>query len=115
VALTVGAQFPRDGIQNFHNQHLWVCENAHAIHASHHQQCFSINIWAGNCGDHLFGPHALSNRLTGRNYKAFLEDNKPHFLADVPLIIRRELHFMHYGAPARFSLVASRYLNRKVS
>jgi hypothetical protein len=24
----------------------------------------------------------------------------PDFLADVPLIIHRELHFMHYGAPA---------------
>jgi hypothetical protein len=42
-----------------------------------------------------------------------LENNMPDFLADVPLIIRRELHFMHDGAPANFSLVARRYLNRK--
>jgi hypothetical protein len=39
----------------------------------------------------------------------------PDFLADVPLIIRRELHFMHDDAPAHFSLVARRYLNRKFS
>jgi hypothetical protein len=38
----------------------------------------------------------------------------PDFLADVPLIIRRELHFMHDGVPAHFSLVARRYLNRKL-
>jgi hypothetical protein len=35
------------------------------------------------------------------------------FLADMPLIIRRELYFMHDGGPAHFSLVARRYLNRK--
>jgi hypothetical protein len=37
----------------------------------------------------------------------------PDFLADVPLIICRELHFMHDGAPAHFSLVARRYMNQK--
>jgi hypothetical protein len=51
------------------------------------------------------------NRLTGRNYKAFLENNMPDFLAEVPLIICRELHFMHDGAAAHFNLVAHRYLN----
>jgi hypothetical protein len=35
------------------------------------------------------------------------------FLANVALIIRRELHFMHDGAHAHFSLVACRYLSRK--
>jgi hypothetical protein len=39
----------------------------------------------------------------------------PDFLADVPLIIRRELYFMHDGAPAHFSLVARRNLGRKFS
>jgi hypothetical protein len=37
----------------------------------------------------------------------------PDFLADVPLIICRKLHFVHDGAPAHFSLIARRYLNRK--
>jgi hypothetical protein len=51
--------------------------------------------------------------LTWQNYKASLENNMPDFLADVVLIICRELHFMHDGAPAYFSLVARRYLNQK--
>jgi hypothetical protein len=34
----------------------------------------------------LFGPHILPNRLTGRNYEAFLENNMPDFLADMQLI-----------------------------
>jgi hypothetical protein len=46
-------------------------------------------------------------------YKAFLENNMRDFLANVPLIIRQELCFMRDGAPAHFSLVARRYLNRK--
>jgi hypothetical protein len=79
----------------------------------HHQQRFSIHIWAGICGDNLFGPHILPNWLTGQKYKAFLQNNMHDFLADVPLIIHRELHFMHDGVPAHFSLVVHRYLNQK--
>jgi hypothetical protein len=54
------------------------------------------------------------HKLTGRYYKAFLEKNMPDFLDNVPLIIRRELHFAHNGAPTHFNLVARRYLNRKL-
>jgi hypothetical protein len=114
VIFTDEAQFTGDGIQKFHNQHLWADENPHAILPLHHQQLFSINISASICGDNLFRPHVLPNRLTGRNYKAFLENNMPGFLADMPLIIRQKLHFMHDGAPAHFSLVACRYLNQKL-
>jgi hypothetical protein len=42
-----------------------------------------------------------------------LESSLPDLLADVPLIIRRELHFMQDGAPSHFSLVARMHLNRK--
>jgi hypothetical protein len=42
-----------------------------------------------------------------------MENSMPDFLANVPLIISRELHFMHDGAPAHFSLISRRYLNRK--
>jgi hypothetical protein len=51
VILTDEAQFTRDEIQNFHNQHLQADENPLAILPSHHQQRFSINIWAGICVD----------------------------------------------------------------
>jgi hypothetical protein len=42
-----------------------------------------------------------------------MENSMPDFLADVPLIICRELHFIHDGAPAHFRFFARRYLNRK--
>jgi hypothetical protein len=99
-------------MQNFQNQHLWTNENPHAILPSRHQQWFSIKIWAGICGDILFGPHILPNRHTGQIYKAFLENNIPDFLAAVPLIIRPELHFVNDAATS-FCLNAHRYLNQK--
>jgi hypothetical protein len=81
------AQFIRYGIENFHNKHLWADENPYAILPSHQKQCFSINIWAGICGVNLCGSHVLPNRLKGRNYKAFLVNDLPDFLAHIPLII----------------------------
>jgi hypothetical protein len=42
-----------------------------------------------------------------------MEKRMPDFLDNVPLIICRELHFMHDGTPANFSLIARRYLNQK--
>jgi hypothetical protein len=74
---------------------------------------YSKQELAGVCGDHLFGLHVLPNWLRDRNYKAFMENSMPVFLADVPLIIPRELHFMQDGAAGYFSLMACRYLNRK--
>lgn len=112
VIFTDEAQFTRDGINNIHNQHVWGNENPHAIIQSRHQQRFSLNIWAGIVGDRLLGPHVLPNRLTGEEYERFLENNMPDFLDDVPLITRRQLHFMHDGAPPHFSTVTRMYLDR---
>jgi hypothetical protein len=83
VIFTDEAHFTGDGIQNFQNHQLWADENLHLVLPSHHQQRFSFNIWAGIRGGHLFGPHVFPDRLTGRNYKCFLENNMPDFLAGV--------------------------------
>jgi hypothetical protein len=66
---------------------------------------FSINIWASVCGDNIFGPHTIPNRLTARITK--LSWKTTCLLADMPLIIRQELHFSH-GI-----LVTCRYLTQK--
>ncbi|KAJ4441000.1 hypothetical protein ANN_10849 [Periplaneta americana] len=64
VLFTGEAQFTRDGITNFHNQHVWAYENPRATVPSLHQVRFSLNMWAGIIGDRLVGPHVLVNRLT---------------------------------------------------
>ncbi|KAJ4426353.1 hypothetical protein ANN_27167 [Periplaneta americana] len=45
VLFTDEAQFTRDGITNFHNQHVWAYENPRATVPSHHQVRFSLNMW----------------------------------------------------------------------
>lgn len=113
VLFTDEAQFTRDGITNFHNQHVWAYENPRATVPSHHQVRFSLNMWAGIIGDRLVGPHVLVNRLTGQAYTNFLENTIPHVLEDTPLINRQHIHFLHDGAPAHFSRTARRYLDRR--
>ncbi|KAJ4446527.1 hypothetical protein ANN_13223 [Periplaneta americana] len=110
VLFTDEAQFARDGITNFHNQHVWAYQNPRATVPSHHQVRFSLNMWAGIIGDRLVGPHVLVNRLTGQAYTIFLENTIPHVLEDTPLINRQHIHFLHDGAPAHFSRMARRYL-----
>ncbi|KAJ4449582.1 hypothetical protein ANN_00985 [Periplaneta americana] len=112
VLFTDEAQFTRDGITNFHNQHVWAYKNPRATIPSHHQVRFSLNMWAGIIGDRLVGPHVLVNRLTGQEYTNFLENTIPHVLEDTPLINRQHIHFLHDGAPAHFSRTARRYLDR---
>ncbi|KAJ4425767.1 hypothetical protein ANN_27390, partial [Periplaneta americana] len=113
VLFTDEAQFTRDGITNFHNQHVWAYENPRATVPSHHQVRFSLNMWVGIIGDRLVGPHVLVNRITGQAYTNFLENTIPHVLEDTPLINRQHIHFLHDGAPAHFSRTARRYLDRR--
>jgi hypothetical protein len=110
VIFTDEAQYIREGIQNFHKVRRWKSSCDSFITSPIvvlHRHLASIY------GDSLFGLNIHLNRLTERNYKAFTENNMPDFLADVPLIICRELHFMRDGTPTHFSLVAHSYLNRK--
>ncbi|PSN57852.1 hypothetical protein C0J52_05656 [Blattella germanica] len=98
----------------FHNQHVWADTNPNATVETHHQQRFSINIWAGIVGDSLLGPYVLPNRLNGRDYTRFLRNQLPCYLEDMSLASRQLMFFMHDGAPVHFSLSARRYLNKNL-
>ncbi|KAJ4431746.1 hypothetical protein ANN_20350 [Periplaneta americana] len=98
------ATFGRDGITNFHNEHVWADRNPRAVFQARHQQQFRINVWAGIVGDCLVGPYVLPARLTGAIYRDFIQNTLPKLLhEDVPLNIRQNMWFMHDGAPAHFS------------
>lgn len=111
VLFTDEAGFNRDGIINFHNNHLWADENPHGINESRHQQRFSINVWAGIVDEFLIGPFVLPRKLNGRSYLNFLRDNLPLLMEIVPLAVRQRIFFMHDGAPPHFSLLVRAYLN----
>lgn len=111
VLFTDEANFSREAIINFHNNHVWAEENPHAIVEAHHQQQFSLNVWVGIIGDYLIGPHFLPPRLNGDTYSQFLQEELPVLLDGIPLDVRMAMWFMHDGAPAHFSIRARRYLN----
>jgi len=56
ILFTDEANFSRNAIRNFHNNHFWSEENPHAIMETHHQEQFSVNVWAGIVGNYLIGP-----------------------------------------------------------
>lgn len=110
IEFTDECSFSRDKIINFHNYHIWADENPHAIVETNHQEPFSLNVWVGVIGDYLIGPHFLPPRLNGEAYVQFLREVHPVLLEEVPLGVRRDMFFMHDGAPAHFSQVARQHL-----
>lgn len=106
------AEFTRDGINNFHNQHFWALENPHEIIESRHQQKFSLNVWGGIVANCLIGPVFLPPRLDSETYHRFLTRTLPPLLEDIPIGVRRRMWFMHDGAPAHFSRLARNWLSQ---
>jgi hypothetical protein len=100
VLTTDEAGFTRDGVFNSHNTHIWSEENPHQIRERGLQQRFSINVWAGIIGNRLIGPHVLPPHLNGEGYLNFLQNELSDLLDDVPLQVRRDMWYLHDGAPA---------------
>lgn len=111
VLFTDEANFSRQGITNFHNNHLWAEDNPHAIQECRYQYEFSLNVWVGIIGENVIGPYFLPLRLNGASYTNFLQEQLPIVLENVPLAIRPRMWFMHDGAPAHFSITARQYLD----
>lgn len=112
ILFTDEANFSRNAIINFHNNHNWAQENPHAVTATHFQEQFSLNVWIGIIGDHLIGPFFLPGRLNGNFYCNFLQNDLPLLLENIPLQLRQQMWYMHDGAPAHFSILAREHLNR---
>jgi hypothetical protein len=100
VLTTDEAGFTREGVFSTHNTHIWSEENPHQIRERGFQQRFSINVWAGIIGNRLIGPHVLPPHLNGEGYLNFLQNQLSDLLDDVPLQVRRDMWYLHDGAPA---------------
>lgn len=112
ILFTDESEFTRNGINNFHNRHLYDIENPHGTIEARHQQRFSLNVWGGIVGNFLLGPVFLPPRLNGAAYHRFLAYELPPLLEDIPIATRQRMWFMHDGAPAHFSLIARNWLNQ---
>jgi len=115
MLFTDEAQFTRDGVLNYHNEHKWAFTNPHAIKQNRNQYQFNINVWAGIVGEQLLGPYFFSGSLSGHRYLEFLQNYLPDLLEDVPLEIMRRMWFVHDGAPAHFQLNVRQFLDTEYS
>lgn len=91
ILATDESTFTRNGIFNFHNNHVWAVENQHAVRRSNFQHRFSLNVWAGVVNGMLIGPYFFPPRLTGDIYLDFLRHHLPELLEDVPLNVRQDM------------------------
>ena len=53
----------------------------------------------------------LDDRMTGRNYLDFLQNELPKQLEDVPLATRIAMYFQHDGAPSHYTRHVTQHLN----
>lgn len=113
ILFTDEACFTRSGVTNLHNEHVYADENPHATKVTHYQHEFRINVWAGIIGNFIIGPVILPPRLNGVDYLEHLQNTLPDLLEDLPLQLRRDMWFMHDGAPPHFSLNVRNYLHRQ--
>lgn len=111
ILFTDEANFSREAIRNFHNNHVWAEDNPHAMVVCNFQNQFSLNVWVGVVGDCLIGPYFLPARLNGQEYLNFLEEHLVDLLEDVPIDVRLHMWLMHDGAPAHFSLLVRQHLD----
>jgi len=93
------ASFTRDGVNNLQNVHTWSHNNLHETSVTNFQKRFSVNVWCGVLGNRLIGPFVFHNNLNGNTYEAFLRNELPCLLEDIPLMIRSQMYFQHDGAP----------------
>lgn len=111
ILFTDEAQFTRDGVNNFKNEHIWAEENPHQTVETNSQHRFSANVWCGVINNKLVGPFILPERLNSEVYLRFLQEELPNLLEDVPLALRRGMYFQHDGAPPHFSLAVRAHLD----
>ena len=56
-------------------------------------------VWCGVLGNRSIGPVVFDNNLMGNMYEAFVRNELPGLLEDIPLMIRSQMYFQHDGAP----------------
>jgi len=85
------ASFTRHGVNNLRNVRMWFHDNPHETSVTNFQRRFSVNVWCGVLGNKLIGPFVFDNNLTGNMYEAFLRNELPGLLEDIPLMIRSQM------------------------
>jgi hypothetical protein len=102
MLFTDEATFTRNGINNSRNNHRWSQGNSNTSVDRNFQRRFGVNVWRGIIDVQVTGPLILEYCLTSQSYLAFLQNELPELLEDVPLATRAGMYFQHDGAPPPF-------------
>jgi len=70
-----------------------------------------VNVWCGVLGNRFIAPFVFDNSLTGNTYGAFLRNELPGLLENIPLMIRSQMYFQQDGAPPHYTRHVREYLN----
>jgi len=62
ILWTDKSKFMTNEILNRHNAHYWTNENPHRMRESKFQTFTGVNVWCGNIGNQLIGPHFYSGQ-----------------------------------------------------
>ncbi|KRT85862.1 hypothetical protein AMK59_1817 [Oryctes borbonicus] len=100
VLFTGECCFTNRGILNYHNPYTGTISNSTR---NSFQYDFSVNVWAGIIDKTLLGPFIFPSELNGESYLQFLQSMMPEFIEDIPLQVRKQMWFMHDGAPLHIS------------
>ena len=111
ILFTDEASLTRDGINTLRDVHTWAHRNPHATCVTHFQRRFSLNVWCGMLGKRLIRPFVCDNNLTGNTDEAFLRNELPGLLEDIPLMIMSQMYFQHDGATPHYTKRVRELLN----
>ena len=109
------ASFTREGVNNLRNVHMWTHDSPHETSVTNFQRRLSVNVWCGVLGNKLIGHFVFDNNLTGNTYEAFLRNELPGLLEEIPLMITSQRYFQHDGAPPYYTRHVTDYLNESFS
>jgi hypothetical protein len=113
IIWTDESKFTNCGIFNRHNGHVWATENPERVRQVRPQVRFSINVWAGLCGDKVLGPFLFENNLNSQMYLNFLNAQFQDMLMEIPLARLPHLWFQHDGAPPHNGRNVCDFLDRE--
>lgn len=105
------SRFHNNATVNRHNCHYWSQNNPHWLRQTNFQVIWGVNVWCGMIDGFILGPKFYDGTLTGPMYLEFLRDELPHFLENIPLHMRRNIHFQQDGAPPHNAIAVRNHLN----
>lgn len=113
VIWTDESTFTNCGMFNRNNEHIWSLNNPREFRAVRPQVRFSLNVWAGICGDQILGPHFFNGTLNGETYLEFLRGAFEDYFDNLPLVNLNQYWFQHDGAPPHNTRAVCEYLNER--